>query len=123
MKKNKTRKSIHDQDEMRSEYDLRGSKGVRGKYHQAMRDGYTITIHKKDGTTAVKEVKPKRTILLEPDLQAYFPDSESVNAALRALIPTKRVAMTRETPSAYTTRRTAKPKHSNHKSPHTLPHK
>ena len=108
MKKNKTRKSLHDQDEMRSEYDLRGLKGVRGKYYRAMRNGYTITIYKEDGTTAVKEVKPKRTILLEPDVQAYFPDSESVNAALRSLIPAKRVTMVRETRSAYATRRAAK---------------
>lgn len=108
MKKNKIIKSIHDQDEMRSEYDLRGLKGVRGKYYPAMRDGYTITIYKKDGTTTVKEVKPKRTILLAPDVQAHFPDSESVNAALRSLILTKRVTMARETQRAYATRRVAK---------------
>jgi hypothetical protein len=36
----------------------------------------------------VKDVLPKRNaVLLEPDVQAHFPDSESVNKALRCLIP------------------------------------
>lgn len=70
---------------MRAEYDFRG--GVRGKYYQAMQAGYTITIRKADGTTEVKEVKPKRdAVILEPDVQKYFPDSKSVNQALRGLI-------------------------------------
>ena len=90
---------------MLSEYNLRGLKGVRGKYYRAMRDGYTITIHKKDGTTVVKEVKPKGTILLEPDVQAHFPDSVSVNSALRSLIPAKHTTAVREARSTYTTRR------------------
>jgi hypothetical protein len=70
---------------MRAEYDFRG--GVRGKYYQAMQAGYTITIRKADGTTEVKEVKPKRdAVILEPDVQKYFPDSKAVNQALRGLI-------------------------------------
>ncbi len=110
MKKIKNRGNIHETDDMLPEYDFRGMKGVRGKYHQAMREGYTITIHKKDGTNIVKEIKPKGTILLEPDVQQYFPDSKSVNAALRSLIQPKRERMARETQSAYTPRRIAKPK-------------
>lgn len=43
---------------MRAEYDFRG--GVRGKYYRATQAGYTITIHKADGSTIVKEVKPKK---------------------------------------------------------------
>jgi hypothetical protein len=74
-----------DNDTLRAEYDFTG--GVRGKHYEAMRAGYTITIHKTDGTTAIKNVKPKKgTIILEPDVQEYFPDSESVNATLRSLI-------------------------------------
>lgn len=71
---------------MRSEYDFR--KGVRGKHSKALEAGYTITIHKADGTTSVKDVMPKKgAVVLEPDIQAYFPDSESVNKTLRCLIP------------------------------------
>ena len=72
-------------DEMRAEYDFAG--GVRGKHFRAMQGGYTITVRQPDGTTVVKEVAPKEgAVILEPDVQQYFPDSESVNAALRALI-------------------------------------
>jgi hypothetical protein len=71
---------------MRGEYDF--SHGVRGKHHRTMQGGYTITVHKADGTTIVKDVAPKKNaVLLEPDVQAHFPDSKSVNKALRCLIP------------------------------------
>ncbi len=71
---------------MRAEYDF--SRGVRGKHCKAMQGGYTITIHRADGTTVVKEVAPKgNVVLLEPDVHAHFPDSRSVNKALRCLIP------------------------------------
>lgn len=71
---------------MRAEYYLRG--GARGKHYKAMQAGYTITIHEADGTTVVKEVMPKEgAVVLEPDVRAYFPNSESVNKTLRCLIP------------------------------------
>jgi len=80
----KTRQ-IDKDDEMRTEYDFTG--GVRGKHFRAMQAGYKITIYRADGTTLVKEVKPaKGAIILEPDVRKYFPDSDSVNAALRSLI-------------------------------------
>ena len=70
---------------MRAEYDFRD--GVRGKHYKAMQAGYTITIQKADGTTITKDVKPKEgVVIIEPDIRNYFPDSESVNATLRALI-------------------------------------
>ncbi|OOP56627.1 MAG: hypothetical protein AYP45_07940 [Candidatus Brocadia carolinensis] len=73
-------------DDTRAEYDFAG--GVRGKHYRAMESGYTITIHKEDGTTITKNVMPKEgAVVLEPDIRAYFPDSESVNRALRCLIP------------------------------------
>ncbi|MCX7838501.1 MAG: hypothetical protein N2559_03465 [Anaerolineae bacterium] len=69
----------------RRHYDFKG--GVRGKHYRAMQGGYTITIHKADGTTLVQEVKhTKGVIVLEPDVQKYFPDSETVNTVLRSLI-------------------------------------
>jgi len=52
-----------------------------------MQAGYTITIHNADGTTTVKTMEPRQsTIVLEPDIAAYFPDSAAVNNALRTLI-------------------------------------
>jgi hypothetical protein len=72
--------------DMRAEYNFTG--GVRGKHYRAMQAGYTITIHEADGTTVVKDVMPKvGAVVLEPDVRAYFSDSESVNRALRCLIP------------------------------------
>ncbi len=54
-----------DEDEMRPEYDLRGS--VRGKYYKQYMEGTNV-------------------VLLDPDVAAVFRDSESVNQALRVLM-------------------------------------
>ena len=79
----KTRKAADD--EMLTEYDLRG--GVRGKHYKAYRRGHTVTINKTDGTTSVQHFKLEEgTIMLEPDVREYFPDSETVNRSLRGLI-------------------------------------
>jgi len=86
MKKGRSRQDRRKDDEMRAEYDFSG--GVRGKHRRAMQAGYTITVHKADGRTVVKNVMPnKNAVLLEPDVQAHFPDSKSGNKALRCLIP------------------------------------
>jgi len=72
-------------DAMRPEYDFTG--GVRGKHTDAMRRGYTRTVHHADGTREITEVRPlEGSIVLDPDVQAYFPDAEAVNTALRGLI-------------------------------------
>jgi len=71
---------------MLPEYDFSG--GVRGKHYRAMQAGYTVTIHKEDGTKVVKQYKPARdTVVLAPDVRKHFPNSEVVNATLRSLIP------------------------------------
>jgi hypothetical protein len=62
MKKPRSKRAAPD---MRAEYDFSG--GVRGKYA----DRYCLGVN---------------VILLEPELAAAFPDSKSVNDALRALI-------------------------------------
>lgn len=55
-------------DELRNEYDLSKLKNrVRGKYAERYAEGTNI-------------------ILLEPDIASSFPDSKSVNKALRMLI-------------------------------------
>jgi hypothetical protein len=51
--------------EMRAEYDFSG--GVRGKYVERYRRGTNV-------------------VLLDPELAEAFPDSKSVNDALRALV-------------------------------------
>jgi hypothetical protein len=84
MRKPKPEQAQSEIDEMLDEYDFTG--GVRGKYAEAMKAGYRITIHNEDGTTLVTEVPPEGTIVLEPDVREYFPDSESVNNTLRSLI-------------------------------------
>jgi len=56
------------EDEMRPEYDFSQLKGkVRGKYVERYRAGTNL-------------------VLLESDVQAAFPDAESVNEALRMLL-------------------------------------
>lgn len=52
-------------DEMLDEYDF--SKGVRGKYAKRYTEGTNI-------------------VVLSPDVAEFFPDSQSVNQALRLLI-------------------------------------
>jgi hypothetical protein len=55
-------------DELRREYDLSQLRGgVRGKYAARYRAGTNL-------------------VLLSPDVAKYFPDEQSVNAALRTLI-------------------------------------
>ena len=72
-------------DEMLPEYDFSG--GVRGKHYQAYRHGYQVIIHKADGTTEVRDFAlPEGTVVLDPDVQEYFPDAATVNRTLRALI-------------------------------------
>jgi len=72
-------------DEMRPEYDFSG--GVRGKHFQAYQRGYRVIIHKEDGSTEDRDfILPEGTVVLDPDVRAYFPDSEAVNRALRGLL-------------------------------------
>jgi hypothetical protein len=67
-------------EEMRPEYDF--SNGVRGKHYRVLREeGYTIRIYNDDGTISERRVAGERMVMLEPDVYAYFPDSEAVNHA------------------------------------------
>jgi hypothetical protein len=65
-------------DDLRKEYDLSHLKGgVRGKYYRRSTAGTNL-------------------VLIDPDLTDVFPDSESVNRALRLLADTACVAMSRK---------------------------
>jgi hypothetical protein len=71
MKKARTNKQL---DELRPEYDLSKLKGgVRGKYYKHARAGTNL-------------------VLIEPDLTSVFPDTDSVNRALRLLADTAEAA-------------------------------
>ena len=81
MKTNKKKKN----DEMRAEYDF--SAAERGKFYRPLGKGYTVHVQKSDGTAVVNHyVLKEGTVLLAPDVLEYFPDSDSVNEALRSLI-------------------------------------
>ena len=70
---------------MRPEYDF--TDAVRGKHYKPLHKGYSVHIHKPDGTTVVEHYKiAEGTVMLQPDVRKHFPDSEAVNAALRSLI-------------------------------------
>jgi len=78
-------KRAADNDQMLPEYDFSG--GVRGKHYQAYRHGYRVVVHKMDGTTEVRDFAlPEGAVILDPDVRAYFRDSEAVNRTLRGLI-------------------------------------
>ena len=71
--------------EMREEYDF--SKGVRGKHFRAYRAGHVVRVQKRDGS--IEEhyfTLQDGAVMLDPDLKARFPDSDSVNRALRSLV-------------------------------------
>lgn len=64
-----------DRGALRKEYDLSTLQGgVRGKYYDRAKAGTNL-------------------VLIEPDLTNLFPDSESVNRALRLLAKTAKIAV------------------------------
>ena len=70
---------------MLPEYDFKD--GIRGKHYKAYRKGHNIKIHKIDGSVTAQYFKLEDgAVMIEPDVRKYFPDSESVNKALRSLI-------------------------------------
>ncbi len=72
---------------MLPEYDFSGKKGQRGKYHQAYERGHTVRIVQEDGSVTTQYFTLEDgAVLLEPDVREYFPNSGSVNEALRGLI-------------------------------------
>lgn len=61
--------------------------GVRGKHYKSYQQGHIVKIHKPDGTITVQYFTLEDgAVMIAPDVKKYFPDSESVNKALRFLI-------------------------------------
>ncbi len=74
----------HNADEMREEYDF--SRGVRGKHYKSYRAGHVVRVRKSDGSVKQSHFTLQDgAVMLDPDMKALFPDSESVNKALRSL--------------------------------------
>ena len=72
--------------DMRDEYDF--SKGVRGKHYKAYREGHAVIINKDDGTKLIQySTQEDGAIILDPDIKLHFSNSESLDKALRSLIP------------------------------------
>jgi hypothetical protein len=77
----------HEPVEMAPEYNFEGKKGIRGKYYASYRKGHQVRVYKEDGTVTVTYFTLQEgAVMLEPDVRKYFPDSETVNTALRSLI-------------------------------------
>lgn len=69
----------------RSEYDF--SEGVRGTHFKAYRAGHTVETVTEDGSIETRRfTEEDGSVMLDPDVKRHFPDSESVNKALRSLI-------------------------------------
>ena len=79
-KRHKTRAASVVGDDVRPGYDFTG--GERGKHHEGLREqGCIVRVYNVDGTMTERHVAGKRTVILEPDVYEYFPDSEAVNLA------------------------------------------
>jgi tRNA isopentenyl-2-thiomethyl-A-37 hydroxylase MiaE len=81
------KKKMHNSNnsDMRDEYDFSG--GIRGKHYKAYRKGHAVIVHKEDGSASVQYfTQEEGSVMLDPDVKVHFPDSESVNKALRSLI-------------------------------------
>jgi len=72
---------------MRKEYDFSG--GIRGKHCKAYRKSHAVRIRKNDGTVEKHYfTEIDGSVMLDPDIRGRFPDSQSVNKALREYIAT-----------------------------------
>lgn len=72
---------------MLPEYNFKGKKGMRGKYYVGPNQAHTVHIYHEDGTVTKHHFSSlQKVVLLDADVAAHFPDSESVNHTLRTLI-------------------------------------
>ena len=87
----KPKAPIELKDDLRSEYDFDFSKAERGRYARRLK------------------VEGSNLVLVEPALAKTFPDSASVNAALRSVIEFAKTSagLTRRSSGRTTTRRAA----------------
>ncbi|RME51865.1 MAG: hypothetical protein D6790_19325 [Caldilineae bacterium] len=88
MKKTPNRDIEREIDETPAEYDFAHmTGGEQGKYYKAVQAGYSVQVEQENGAVTVYQYAPMEgVIVLDEDVRRYFPDAESVNRALRALI-------------------------------------
>jgi hypothetical protein len=73
--------------DIQPEYDFSAANAVRGKHARAYKQGHAVTINQDDGSSVAQHFTLEEgSVLLAPDVAQAFPDSESVNQALRMLI-------------------------------------
>ena len=85
MKKVQSKKQENASNEMLPEYSFKG--GVRGKHYKEYRKGHEVKIIKNDGSVVIQHFSLEDgVVMLEPEVKKYFPDSETVNEALKNLI-------------------------------------
>lgn len=66
--------------------EVRFSSAVRGKHVQSYRAGHRVRVLHEDGTVQEQHFTLEDgAVMIDPDLRAKFPDSESVNRALRSI--------------------------------------
>ena len=87
----KPKTSNDSSDDLRPEYDFDFSKAERGRYAKRLK------------------IEGSNLVLVEPDLAKSFPDSASVNAALRSVVEFAKLSagLTRRSSGRATKRRTA----------------
>lgn len=73
-------KTMSNDPDMLEEYDF--SEGIRGKYSKRYAEGTNV-------------------IAIDPDVVKYFPDHDSVNEALRSLLPIVKRQMQRSTEQSH----------------------
>ncbi len=66
---------------MLEEYDFTRKKGIRGKYAKAYKSGHSVKVYDEG-----KLIRDEYFAAIDPDVRAYFPDSKSINKALKKLI-------------------------------------
>lgn len=66
---------------MLEEYDFTEKKGIRGKYAKAYKSGHSVKVYDEG-----KLVRDEYFAAIDPAVRAYFPDSKSINNALKELI-------------------------------------
>jgi hypothetical protein len=79
------KKKNNNTDEIAEEYDF--SKGIRGKYYQKMKDGYSFRVYSTDKNSPGEEVIDRKIFFrIDDDVSKVFKTSEEVNNALSVLI-------------------------------------
>ena len=84
MKSSVHKKTAKRDEKMRAQYDF--SSGDRPRYDTKYPEGAVITVHRDSRKTSKKQIENKALVVLDADVFKVFPNTRSVNTALRHLI-------------------------------------